>query len=136
MAHLKREIAIWVQPSETMGFPGGTAAAAAKSLQSCPTPRNPMDCSLPGFSIHGICQARVLEWVAVVLKKKKQKQKQKKQHCQCRKHRRRGFDPLLRKILQRRSWQFTPVFLSWNPMDKGAWWATVHGVTQSQTQLK
>ena len=26
---------------------------------------DPMDCSLPGFSIHGICQARVLEWVAI-----------------------------------------------------------------------
>ena len=38
------------------------AAAAAKSLQSCPTPRDPMDCSLPGSPIHGIFQARVLEW--------------------------------------------------------------------------
>ena len=33
--------------------------------QSCPTPSNPMDCSLPGFSIHGIFQARVLEWGAI-----------------------------------------------------------------------
>ena len=33
--------------------------------QSCPTLRNPMDCSLPGSSIHGIFQARVLEWVAI-----------------------------------------------------------------------
>ena len=32
--------------------------------QSCPTLRNPMDCSLPGSSAHGIFQARVLEWVA------------------------------------------------------------------------
>ena len=30
--------------------------------QSCPTPSNPMDCSLPGSSVHEICQARVLEW--------------------------------------------------------------------------
>jgi len=30
--------------------------------QSCPTPSNPMDCSLPGPSVHGIFQARVLEW--------------------------------------------------------------------------
>ena len=30
--------------------------------QSSPTLRNPMDCSLPGSSIHGIFQARVLEW--------------------------------------------------------------------------
>ena len=30
--------------------------------QLCPTLRNPMDCSLPGSSVHGIFQARVLEW--------------------------------------------------------------------------
>ena len=33
--------------------------------QSCPTLSDPMDCSLPGSSIHGICQARVLEWGAI-----------------------------------------------------------------------
>ena len=32
--------------------------------QLCPTPSDPMDCSLPGSSIHGIFQARVLEWGA------------------------------------------------------------------------
>ena len=33
--------------------------------QSCPTLRDPMDCSLPGSSVHGICQATVLEWGAI-----------------------------------------------------------------------
>ena len=33
--------------------------------QSCPTLSDPMDCSLPGSSVHGIFQARVLEWVAI-----------------------------------------------------------------------
>ena len=33
--------------------------------QSCPTLSGPMDCSLPGSSIHGIFQARVLEWGAI-----------------------------------------------------------------------
>ena len=33
--------------------------------QSCPTLRDPMDCSLPGSSTHGIFQARVLEWGAI-----------------------------------------------------------------------
>jgi len=33
--------------------------------QLCPTLSNPMDCSLPGSSIHGIFQARILEWVAI-----------------------------------------------------------------------
>ena len=36
--------------------------------QSCPTLRDPMDCSLPGSSIHGIFQARVLEWGAIAIK--------------------------------------------------------------------
>ena len=34
--------------------------------QSCPTLRDPMVCSLPGSSVHGIFQARVLEWDAIV----------------------------------------------------------------------
>jgi len=33
--------------------------------QSCPTLHDPVDCSLPGFSVHGIFQARVLEWGAI-----------------------------------------------------------------------
>ena len=33
--------------------------------QSCPTLSDPMDCSLPGSSVHGIFQARGLEWVAI-----------------------------------------------------------------------
>ena len=33
--------------------------------QLCPTLRDPMDCSPPGSSVHGIFQARVLEWVAI-----------------------------------------------------------------------
>ena len=37
--------------------------------QSCPTPSDPMDCSLPGSSVHGIFQARVLEWVAIAFSK-------------------------------------------------------------------
>ena len=41
------------------------AAAAAKLLQSCPTLCNAIDCSLPGSSVHGIFQARILEWVSI-----------------------------------------------------------------------
>ena len=33
--------------------------------QLCPTVRDPMDCSLPGSSVHGIFQARVVEWDAI-----------------------------------------------------------------------
>ena len=47
-------------------FPvGSAAAAAAKSLQSCPTLCNPIDGSPPGSSIPVILQARTLEWVAI-----------------------------------------------------------------------
>ena len=42
-----------------------SAAAAANSLQSCLTLCNPMDCSPPGSSVHGIFQARILQWVAI-----------------------------------------------------------------------
>ena len=38
--------------------------------QSCPTPSDPMDCSLPGSSVHGIFQARVLEWGAIAFSRK------------------------------------------------------------------
>ena len=40
-------------------------AAAAKSLQSCPTLYDPIDGSPPGSPISGILQARTLEWVAI-----------------------------------------------------------------------
>ena len=36
-----------------------------KLLQLCPTLCDPMDCSLPGSSVHVILQARILEWVAI-----------------------------------------------------------------------
>ena len=42
-----------------------SAAAAAKSLQSCPTLCDPIDGSLPGSPIPGILQARTLDWVAI-----------------------------------------------------------------------
>ena len=42
-----------------------TAATAAKSLQSCPTLWDPIECSPPGSPIPGILQARSLEWVAI-----------------------------------------------------------------------
>ena len=45
------------------------AAAAAKSLQSCPTLCNPIDGSPPGSAIPGILQARTLEWVAISFSK-------------------------------------------------------------------
>ena len=37
----------------------------AKSLQLCPTLCDPMDCNLPGSSVRGILQARILEWIVM-----------------------------------------------------------------------
>ena len=45
--------------------------------QSCPTLSNSMDCSLPGSSVHGIFQARVLEWVAIAFSNIKHYRKEK-----------------------------------------------------------
>ena len=44
---------------------GPAAAAAAKSLQSCPTLYDPIDGSPPGSAVPGILQARTLDWVAI-----------------------------------------------------------------------
>ena len=60
-----------INQSKILYDPPPAAAAAAKSLQSCPTPSDPMDCSPPGSSVHGIFQARVLEWAAIAFSEKK-----------------------------------------------------------------
>ena len=46
-------------------FPSLMHESESEVTQSCPTLSDPMDCSLPGSSIHGIFQARVLEWSAI-----------------------------------------------------------------------
>ena len=57
----------WPQPVEGVNPKHLTsaAAAAAKSLQSCPTLCDPIDGSPPGSPVPGIFQARTLEWVAI-----------------------------------------------------------------------
>ena len=62
----KLEINSAVESQEWKAFlPKYFAAAAAKSLQSCPTLCDPIDGSLPGSPVPGILQARTLEWVAI-----------------------------------------------------------------------
>ena len=51
-------------------FPSPMQESESEIAQSCPTLCNPMDCSLPGSSIHGIFQARVLEWGAIAFSDK------------------------------------------------------------------
>ena len=55
----------WPVAGHWIEFSFNAAAAAAKSLQSCPTLCNPIDGSPPGFPVPGIPQARTLEWVAI-----------------------------------------------------------------------
>ena len=54
---------------------------------------------------------------------------------QCRRSRRCRFDTWVEEIPWRRAWQLTPVFLPGVSMDRGAWRATIHGVTKNRTQL-
>ena len=118
---------------------GDTAAAAAKSLQSCLTLCDPVDSSSPGSPIPGILQARVLEWVAIVFSEMgmlEALQKAgrlpwwlsgKEPACNSgdagstrgsgRSPGERNGNPLLYSCLG-------------NPMDRGAWWGTVHGVAR------
>ena len=62
MTHCSRGWWNWLR---SPGTEGGLAAAAAKSLQSCPTLCNSIDGSPPGSPVPGILQARTLEWVAI-----------------------------------------------------------------------
>ena len=47
------------------GLPFPSSMHESEVTESCPTLSDPTDCSLPGFSVHGIFQARVLEWGAI-----------------------------------------------------------------------
>ena len=55
----------WVILEKVISAPYKGVAAAAKSLQSCPTLCNPIDSSPPGSAVPGILQTRTLEWVAI-----------------------------------------------------------------------
>ena len=50
---------------EQVAMPSPMHESESEVAQSCPTLSDPMECSLPGSSIHGIFQARVLEWGAI-----------------------------------------------------------------------
>ena len=53
------------------GLPFPSPMHEREVTQSCPTLHDPMDCSPPGSSVHGIFQARVLEWVAIAFSNNK-----------------------------------------------------------------
>ena len=104
------------------------AAAAAKSLQLCPTLYDPIDSSPPGFPIPGILQARTLEWVAISFSNpwgREESDTTERLHFHF-SHSCIGEgngNPLQCSCLE-------------NPRDRRAWWAAVYGVIQSRTRLK
>ena len=94
--------------------------------QSCLTLCDPIDCSLPGFSVHGILQAGILKWVGSLDKSLYFCLLQqfltyssffpggtsgKESACQCMRHKRGRFNPWVGKIPWRRKWQSNPIFL-------------------------
>ena len=58
-------LTIWTFVGKVMSLLFNMLSAAAKSVQSCPTLRDPIDISPPGSPVPGILQARTLEWVAI-----------------------------------------------------------------------
>ena len=60
-----KELTLWLEKTGNKYIIYYIAAAAAKSLQSCPTLCDPIDGSPPGSPVPGILQARTLEWVAI-----------------------------------------------------------------------
>ena len=108
--------------------------------QSCPTLCDAMDCSLPGSPIHGISQARVLEWVNVYIIHVLYIHvgfpggaSGKESASQCRRYKRRAFNPWVRKICWRKGKHGNPLQYSCleNSIDRGAWRVTVHRVAKS-----
>ena len=82
----------------------------SEASQSCLTLSDLLGCSLPGSSVHGVFQARVLEWVP--LPSLPSGTSGKESTCQCRRYKRHRFNPWVRKIPLSRKWQPVPVFLT------------------------
>ena len=88
-----------------------------KVTWSCPTLSDPMDCSSPGSSVHGILQARILQWVAMPSFRGSSQPRDRAQ----------GSNPALwhhRQILYRLSHQGSPRILEWvaYPLSRGTSW--------------
>ena len=106
--------------------------------QLCPTLSDPMECSPPGSSVHGILQARILEWVLSPGIFPTQGSNPGLPHCRRSLYQlKHQGSPRIRVSLSLGEGNGTPLQYSCleNPIDRGAWWAAVHGVAKSQTRL-
>ena len=122
-----------------------------RNAHSCPTLCNPMDCSPPGFSVHGILRSRILEWVTISFSRDLPDPGTKPVSLE---------SPALagRFFTASATWEARYQLGEWvngfrdsysgegngnplqyscleNPMDRRAWWAAVHGVAKSRTRL-
>ena len=64
-AHQAPRSLVFFRQEHWSGLPFPSPVCESEVAQLCPTLRDPMDCSLPGSSVHGIFLARVLEWGAI-----------------------------------------------------------------------
>ena len=64
MARMNKVVSFLILRENIQSFPTEYGAGLCLVAQSCPTLCDPMDCSLPGSSVHGSLQARILEWAA------------------------------------------------------------------------
>ena len=65
VGHNKHPLTTTQEETLHMDITRWSIPGATSLTRSCPTLCNPMDCSPPGFFVHGILQARILEWVAI-----------------------------------------------------------------------
>ena len=116
-----------------------------KSLSECPTLHDTMDCSLPGSSIHGIFKARVLEWLAIAFSVRVDNTYEKHQRASLVAQRLKRLPAMWVTWVRSLGWEdpleegmaiHSSILTRRIPMERGARWATVHGVTESWTRLR
>ena len=127
----------WWILSPFFGLPQWCGGKQVES-ESCPTLCNPIDCSLPGSFVHGIFQAKVLEWVATSFFRGSSwiRDWTRVSHTQVnsvfkQEAQEPGFDPWVRKTPWNRKWQPSPIFSPGKFNGQRAWQAIVYGVAKS-----
>ena len=94
----------------------------------CSCLENPRDGGAWWAAVYGITQSRTR-----LKRLSSSSSSGKEPACQCRRHKRHEFHPGVRQIPWRRNGNPVQYSCLGNPMDRGAWWATVHGVSKSRT---